>query len=88
MSSSFPQSSTSAPAPAPPSSSACQKYRYKPRKRVFVIYYSMYGHIFKMAQAIVAGLEKAGGLFIAKTLAFLFSQNKILKIILSFEYKK
>lgn len=30
------------------------------RKRVYVVYYSMYGHIQAMANQIVTGLEKAG----------------------------
>ena len=48
-----------------PGASLCQLQRESPckrRKRVYVIYYSMYGHIYKMAKSIVAGLERAGGL--------------------------
>ena len=31
------------------------------KKTVYVIYYSMYGHIEALARAQVRGLEKAGG---------------------------
>jgi len=30
------------------------------KKTVFVVYYSMYGHIEKMARAVCKGLEKSG----------------------------
>ena len=78
---------TSSSVPAPNSSSACQKYKYKPRKRVYVIYYSMYGHILKMAKAIVAGLEKAGGFFLLIVFfIIIFSPNKSrLKFSISFK---
>ena len=33
------------------------------QKTVFVIYYSMYGHIDKLAREACKGLEKAGGKF-------------------------
>ena len=32
-----------------------------PKKNVYVIYYSMYGHIEKLARREIIGLEKAGG---------------------------
>jgi flavorubredoxin len=31
------------------------------KKTVYVIYYSMYGHISAMARSVARGLEKAGG---------------------------
>jgi flavodoxin len=31
------------------------------KKTVFVVYYSMYGHVDKLAREISKGLEKAGG---------------------------
>lgn len=35
------------------------------KKTVYVIYYSMYGHIEKLARHEIVGLEKAGGKFIS-----------------------
>jgi flavorubredoxin len=32
------------------------------KKTVFVIYYSMYGHVQTLAREICKGLEKAGGM--------------------------
>ena len=34
------------------------------KKTVYVVYYSMYGHIEKLARHQLKGLEKAGGIFI------------------------
>lgn len=31
------------------------------KKKVFVVYYSMYGHMYALAREICIGLEKAGG---------------------------
>ena len=31
------------------------------KKTVFVVYYSMYGHVEKLAREICKGLERAGG---------------------------
>ena len=36
------------------------------KKTVFVIYYSMYGHIQKMAREVCKGLEKSGGSYAKK----------------------
>jgi len=33
------------------------------KKNVYVVYYSMYGHIATMAREICKGLEKAGGFY-------------------------
>ena len=32
------------------------------KKTVFVIYYSMYGHVQQLAREVCKGLEKAGGM--------------------------
>ena len=34
----------------------------KSKKTVFVIYYSMFGHVQKLAIEVCKGLEKAGGI--------------------------
>ncbi len=39
------------------------------RPRILVLYYSMYGHIFRMAKAVVEGVREAGGEPILKQVA-------------------
>ena len=44
--------------------------------KILVIFYSMYGHTFKMAQAVVNGIEEAGGLPILKQVAELIPEDE------------
>ena len=32
------------------------------KKMVYVVYYSMYGHVQTLARSVVAGVEKSGGM--------------------------
>jgi hypothetical protein len=33
-------------------------------KSVYVVYYSMYGHVLQLAREVVKGLERAGGIYL------------------------
>ncbi len=35
------------------------------KKVVYVVYYSMYGHVSTLAKQVMVGLEKSGGILIA-----------------------
>ncbi len=45
------------------------------RPRILVLFYSMYGHIFRMANAVVEGVHEAGGEPILKQVAELVSEE-------------
>lgn len=47
------------------------------KKTVFVIYYSIYGHVFEMAKAVCSGLEKSG----VRTQIFQFEETHDEKIL-------
>ena len=47
----------------------------KERPRILILFYSMYGHTFKMAKAVVEGVQEAGGEPILKQVAELIPEE-------------
>ena len=45
------------------------------RPKIFVLFYSMYGHTFRMAKAVVEGIQEAGGEPVLKQVAELITEE-------------